>query len=136
MWILSGDNVTIERREEDLPAKHWEVTGPEQGRYHDLTSSNAADFGWSELVETPAPDDDHMKTIEHDGTGWVEVWAYDEVLGQANVIDAAVMVEREAIYNMVDALTEIVEAESLTEAEQTEALKKLARICRLAVEMI
>jgi hypothetical protein len=49
---------------------------------------------------------------------------------------AAATTEREAIQSMVSALTDIVEADTLTEAEQTEALKKLARICRLAVDMV
>ena len=49
---------------------------------------------------------------------------------------AAATTEREAIQSMVSDLTGIVEAKNLTEAEQTEALKKLARICRLTVDMI
>ena len=49
---------------------------------------------------------------------------------------AAADAERQAIQSMVSDLTDIVEADTLTEAEQTEALKKLARICRLAIDMI
>jgi len=136
MWIQSNDNITIEQRGRELPAKHWEVTGPNEGRYHDLDPTNAATFGWSELVEVARPDADHVRTIEHDGTAWVEVWTYDADLAEANVMHAAATTEREAIQSMVSDLTRIVEANSLSEDEQTEALKKLARICRLAVDMV
>lgn len=136
MWIQSNDNATIEQRQRELPAKHWEVIGTGEGRYHDLTPTNADTFGWSELVGVARPDADHVRTIEHDGTAWVETWAYDADLAEANAMHAAATTEREAIQSMVSALTDIVEADTLTEAEQTEALKKLARICRLAVDMV
>lgn len=60
-------------------------------------------------------------------------------LAKAERLDArdAAATEREAIQSMVSGLTDIVEADTpLTEAEQTEALKKLARICRLVVDMV
>jgi len=136
MWIQSNDNITIEQRRRELPAKHWEVTGPNEGVYHDLDPTNAAAFGWSELVEVARPDADHVRTIEHDGMAWVETWTYDADLAEANVMHAAATTEREAIQSMVSDLTRIVEANSLSEDEQTEALKKLARICRLAVDMV
>ena len=136
MWVYSNDNITIGQRQRELPAKHWEVTGPNEGVYHDLDPTNAATFGWSELVEVPRPDADHVKTVLHDGTAWVETWTYDSALAEANVMHTAATTEREAIQSMVSALTDIVEADTLTEAEQTEALKKLARICRLAVDMV
>ena len=136
MWIQSNDNITIEQRGRELPAKHWEVTGPNEGRYHDLDPTNAATFGWSELVEVARPDADHVRTIERVGAGFETVWTFDAALAEANVMHAAATTEREAIQSMVSALTDIVEADTLTEAEQTEALKKLARICRLAVDMV
>ena len=94
MWIYSNDNITIEQRRRELPAKHWEVTGPNEGRYHDLDPANAATFGWSELVEVARPDPDHVKTVEHDGTAWVEVWAHDADLAAAN--SAAVLDETDS----------------------------------------
>jgi len=136
MWIYSNDNATIEQRQPELPPKYWEVTGPNEGEYQELTAANSAAFGWSELVETPRPDADHVRTIKHDGTAWVETWTYDADLAEANVMFAAADAEREAIQSMVSDLTRIVEADSLSEDEQTEALKKLARICRLAVDMV
>lgn len=136
MWIQSNDNATIEQRQPELPAKHWGVTGPNEGEYQELTAANAATFGWSELVEVSRPDADHVKTVLHDGTAWVETWTYDAALAEANVMHAAATTEREAIQSMVSDLTDIVEADTLTEAQQTEALKKLARICRLAVDMV
>jgi len=130
MWIYSNDNITIEQRRRELPAKHWEVTGTNEGRYHDLDPANAATFGWSELVEVARPDPDHVKTVEHDGTAWVEVWAHDADLAAANSAAVLDETERVAIRRMLSALTGIVQAESMTNAEQTAALRKLARVAR------
>lgn len=130
MWIYSNDNITIEQRRRELPAKHWEVTGPNEGRYHDLDPANDATFGWSELVEVARPDPDHVKTVEHDGTAWVEVWAHDADLAAANSAAVLDETERVAIRRMLSALTGIVQAESMTNAEQTAALRKLARVAR------
>ncbi len=134
MWIQSNDNITIEQRRRELPAKHWEVTGPNEGRYHELDPANAAAFGWSELVETPRPDADHVRTVVHNGSAWVETWTYDADLAAANAAAAVDEVERDAIRGMMEALTDIVQAESMTNAQQTAALKKLARVARRLIK--
>jgi hypothetical protein len=134
MWIYSNDNLTIEQRRRELPAKHWEVTGPNEGRYHELTPANAAGFGWSELVETPRPDADHVRTVVHNGSGWVETWTHDADLAAANAAAVVDEVERDAIRGMLSALTDIVQAESMTNTQQTAALKKLARVARRLVK--
>lgn len=134
MWIYSNDNITIELRRRELPAKHWEVTGPNEGVYHELTPANAATFGWSELVEVARPDADHVQTIEHDGTAWVETWTHDADLAAANAAALVDETERVAIRRMLSALTDIVRAESMTNAQQTAALKKLARVARRLVK--
>ena len=74
--------------------------------------------------------------IERVGAGFETVWTFDAALAESNVMFAAADAERQAIQSMVSDLTDIVEADTLTEAEQTEALKKLARICRLAIDMV
>ena len=134
MWIQSNDNITIEQRRRELPAKHWEVTGPNEGRYHELTQANAATFGWSELVETPRPDADHVRTVVHNGSAWVETWTHDADLAAANAAAVVDEIERDAIRGMLSALTDIVQAESMTNAQQTAALKKLARVARRLVK--
>ena len=134
MWIQSNDNITIEQRRRELPAKHWEVTGPNEGVYHELDPTNAAAFGWSELVETPRPDADHVRTVAHNGSAWVETWTHDADLAAANAAAVVDEVERDAIRRMLSALTAIVQAESMTNAQQTAALKKLARVARRLVK--
>ena len=134
MWIQSNDNITIEQRRRELPAKHWGVTGPNEGAYHDLDPTNAAAFGWSELVETIRPDADHVRTVVHDGSAWVETWAHDADLAAANAAAVVDEVERDAIRGMLSALTDIVQAESMTNAQQTAAIKKLARVARRLVK--
>ena len=134
MWIYSNDNITIEQRRRELPAKHWEVTGPNEGRYHDLDSTNAATFGWSELVEVARPDADHVKTVLHDGTAWVETWTHDADLAAANAAAVVDESERVAVRRMLSALTDIAQAESMTNTQQTAALKKLARVARRLVK--
>jgi hypothetical protein len=134
MWIQSNDNITIEQRRRELPAKHWEVTGPNEGRYHELGPANAATFRWSELVETPRPDADHVRTVVHNGTAWAETWTHDADLAAANAAAVVDEIERDAIRGMLSALTDIVQAESMTNAQQTAALKKLARVARRLVK--
>lgn len=134
MWIYSNDNITVEQRRRELPAKHWEETGPNEGVYHELTPANAGTFGWSELVETPRPDADHVRTVVHNGSGWVETWTHDADLAAANAAAVVDEVERDAIRGMLSALTDIVQAESMTNTQQTAALKKLARVARRLVK--
>jgi hypothetical protein len=110
------------------------VTGPNEGRYHELTQANAGDFGWSELIEVARPDDDHVRTIEHNGTAWAETWTHDADLAAANAAAVVDEIERDVIRGMVSALTDIVQAESMTNAQQTAALKKLARVARRLVK--
>ena len=134
MWIQSNDNIAIEQRRRELPAKHWEVTGPNEGVYHELTPANAADHGWSELIEVARPDDDHVRTVVHNGSAWVETWTHDAELAAANAAAVVDEIERDAIRAMVSALTDIVQAESMTNTQQTAALKKLARVARRLVK--
>lgn len=134
MWIYSSDNITIVQRRRELPAKHWEETGPNEGRYHELNPVNAGDHGWSELVETPRPDADHVRTVVHNGTAWVETWTHDADLAAANAAAVVDEVERDAVRGMLSVLTDIVQAESMTDAQQTAALKKLARVARRLVK--
>jgi hypothetical protein len=134
MWIQSNDNITIEQRRRELPAKHWEVTGPNEGVYHDLDPTNADTFGWSELVEVARPDADHVKTVLHDGTAWVETWTHDADLAAANAAAVVDESERVAVRRMLSALTDIAQAESMTNTQQTAALKKLARVARRLVK--
>jgi hypothetical protein len=136
MWIQSNDNITIEQRRRDLPAKHWEATGFNEGVYHALTPQNAGDYGWSELVEVPRPNADHVLTVVHDGAAWVETWAFDQAEADANAASAADESERDAVKGLLSALMDIVRAESLTNDQQTAALKKLARVAlRMAKDL-
>ena len=135
-YIRSEDGITPGRRVNELPYKAWVQDTVEAGHYEPLTEQNMNDHGIYAFTETDQPDADHVRTIERVGAGFETVWTFDAALAESNLMFAAATTEREAIQSMVSALTDIVEADTLTEAEQTEALKKLARICRLAVDMV
>jgi hypothetical protein len=86
------------------------------------------------LVEVARPDADHVRTVVHNGSGWVETWTHDADLAAANAAAVVDEIERDAIRGMLSALTDIVQAESMTNAQQTAALKKLARVARRLVK--
>ena len=135
-FILSNDGTTPGQRLHHLPGKAWVQDTDEAGHYEPLTEQNMNDHGIYAFTETDQPDADHVRSVERVGAGFETVWTFDAALAESNLMFAAATTEREAIQSMVSALTDIVEADTLTEAEQTEALKKLARICRLAVDMV
>ena len=135
-FILSNDGITPGQRLHHLPGKAWVQDTDEAGRYEPLTEQNMNDHGIYAFTETDRPDADHVRSVERVGAGFETVWTFDAALAESNVMFAAADAEREAIQSMVLDLTRIVEADSLSEDEQTEALKKLARICRLAIDMV
>ena len=135
-FILSNDGTTPGQRLHHLPGKAWVQDTDEAGHYEPLTEQNMNDHGIYAFTETDQPDADHGRSVERVGAGFETVWTFDAALAESNVMFAAADAERQAIQSMVSDLTDIVEADTLTEAEQTEALKKLARICRLAVDMV
>jgi hypothetical protein len=105
-----------------------DTTDPPTGHYVEIGATNAAQFGWYPFTDTPRPDEDHVRSVEREGDGFVVVWTFDQALADANAAAAEDDTERAAVRAMISSLQDLAQPGPLTSAEQTQAIPRLARV--------
>lgn len=101
LYVESADGVTPGRTKVNLPSTFIRKL---DGSWSIPTVETAEQFGWFPVVEEAQPSADHVRTIAHDGTGFVTAWTFDPAAQTARLAAEAQDVKRQAVTNAVATL--------------------------------
>jgi len=98
MFIFSPDGTTPGATRSALPNRFirkldgdWSIPTPE----------TAEEFGWYPVTEVPQPSVDHVVSITHDGSGFVQAWTFDQAARDARLASEARQAKATAVDNAV-----------------------------------
>jgi len=101
MFVESSDGITPGAVRGGLPNR---FTRRADGAWSIPTPETAEAFGWHPVAETAQPSPDHLRSITHDGTGFVTTWTFDQAAQDARLADKERQAKATAVENAVATL--------------------------------